>query len=273
MSSRTERIVAYGFLILFSIIALYPVVGAFLLALHPRDALVSGLSVPWPFHFETFSEAWEIGHFSTYLRSSIIVSTAVVIGTTVLSTLAGYAFGTMHFRGENWLFYLLLSGMILPAEAIVIPLYYDFDAVGLTNTYWAMILPQVALSVCFGTFWMRAYFRSVPRSMLEAAEIDGAGSVRTLFSVALPPGRPALLALILFTFMGSWNNFLFPLVMVTSEHLRTAPLGLAFFAGQHATDRIGQAAGALIVSAPIVILFLVFSRSFIQGVSTGAVKG
>ena len=98
--------------------------------------------------------------------------------------------------------------------------------------------------MCFGTFWMRAYFRSVPRSMLEAAEIDGAGSVRTLFSVALPPGRPAVLTLILFTFMASWNEFLFPLVMVTSENLRTAPLGLAFFAGQHSTDRIGQAAAA-----------------------------
>ena len=135
---------------------------------------------------------------------------SVVIGTTVLSILAGYAFGTMRFRGENWLFYLLLSGMILPVEAIVIPLYYDFDAVGLTNTYWALILPQIALNVCFGTFWMRAYFRSVPRSMLEAAEIDGAGSVRTLFSVALPPGRPAVLTLVLLTFMCSWNEFLLP---------------------------------------------------------------
>ena len=156
------------------------------------------------------------------------------------------------------LFYLLLSGMILPVEAIVIPLYYDFDAVGLTNTYWALILPQVGLSVCFGTFWMRAYFRSVPRTMLEAAEMDGAGSLRTLFSVALPPGRPAVLTLVLLTFMFSWNEFLLPLVMVTDENLRTAPLGLAFFAGQHSTDRIGQAAAAVIVSAPIIVLFLFF---------------
>ena len=272
MTSRTERIFAYAFLTLFSIIALYPVVGALLLALHPRDALVSGLSIPWPLHFETFKEAWNIAHLSTYLRSSFIVSTAVVIGTTVLSILAGYAFGTMRFRGENWLFYLLLSGMILPVEAIVIPLYYDFDAVGLTNTYWALILPQIGLSVCFGTFWMRAYFRSVPRSMLEAAEMDGAGSLRTLFSVALPPGRPAVLTLVLLTFMCSWNKFLLPLVMVTSENLRTAPLGLAFFAGaaRDRPHRSGRGSRHRVRADHHAVPGL--PRSFIQGMATGAVK-
>jgi len=272
MTTRSERIFAYAFLTLFSIIALYPVVGTLLLALHPRDALVSGLSVPWPLHFETFKEAWDIAHLSTYLRASFIVSTVVVIGSTLISILAGYAFGTMRFRGDNWLFYLLLSGMILPVEAFIIPLYYDFDAVGLTNTYWALILPEVGLFVCFGTFWMRAYFRSVPKTMLEAAEMDGAGSLRTLFSVALPPGRPAVLTLALLTFMFSWNEFLLPLVMVTDENLRTAPLGLSFFAAQHSTDRIGQAAAVVIVSAPIIVLFLLFQRSFIQGMATGSLK-
>jgi raffinose/stachyose/melibiose transport system permease protein len=179
----------------------------------------------------------------------------------------------MRFRGENVLFYVLLSGIILPFEAVIIPLYYNFDAVGLTNTYWALILPQIGLNLCFGTFWMRAYFRSVPRTMLEAAEIDGAGSLRTLFSVALPPGRPAVLTLVLLTFMFSWNEFLLPLVMVTDENLRTAPLGLSFFAAQRTTDRIGQAAAAIIVSAPIILLFLAFQRSFIRGMATGALKG
>jgi raffinose/stachyose/melibiose transport system permease protein len=272
MISRGEKIFAYVFLSFFTIIALYPVVGALLLALHPRDALVSGLSIPWPLHFETFKDAWNIGHLSTYMRSSFIVSTFVTIGSVALSVLAGYAFGTMRFWGENILFYGLISGMMMPYEAVVIPLYYNFDSVGLTNTYAALILPQIGLNECFGTFWMRAYFRSVPKTMLEAAEIDGAGSVRTLFRVALPPGRPAVLTLVLLTFMFSWNEFLLPLVMVIDENLRTAPLGLAFFAGQHTTDRIGQAAAAVIVSAPIIVLFMFFQRSFIQGMATGSLK-
>ena len=273
MTTRTERVLAYSFLTLFSVIAMYPVVGAVLLSLNPRETPVSGFSIPWPLHWETFAEAWDIGHFSTYLRSSFIVSTLVVIGSTALSVLSGYAFGTMRFKGDTWLFYLMISGMILPLEAVVIPLYYDFREVGLTNTYAALVLPQIALNVCFGTFWMRAYFRSVPKAMLEAAEIDGAGSLRTLLRVALPPGKPALLTLALLLFMWSWNQFMLPLVMVTDENLRTAPLGLAFFTAQHSTDRVGQAAAALIISAPIVILFLIFQRSFISGMATGSVKG
>ncbi len=272
MTTRTERLFAYAFLVLFSVIAMYPVIGALLLSLHPREAPVSGFSIPSPLHPETFSEAWEIAQLSTYMRSSFIVSTLVVGGATVLSVLSGYAFGTMRFRGSTWLFYLLISGMMLPLEAAIIPLYYDFRALGLTNTYAALVLPQLGMYVCFGTFWMRAYFRSVPKAVLEAAQLDGAGSLRTLFRVALPPGRPAVLTLALLIFMWSWNQFLLPLVMVTDENLRTAPLGLAFFTAQHSTDRVGMAAAAMIVSAPIIVLFILFQRSFISGIATGSVK-
>jgi raffinose/stachyose/melibiose transport system permease protein len=273
VTTRSERLLAYTFLTVFSVIAIYPAVGAVLLSLNPRGTPVSGLSLPDQVHLETFSEAWDIAHLSTYMRSSVIVSTLVVVGSTVLSVLSGYAFGTMRFRGDTWLFYLLLSGMILPFEAVIIPLYYDFRELGLTNTYAALVLPQIGLGVCFGTFWMRAYFRSVPQSMLEAAEIDGAGSLRTLWRVALPPGKPALLTLVLLSFMWSWNDFMLPLVMVTDDDLRTAPLGLAFFAAQHSTDRIGQAAAAVMISAPIVLMFVVFQRSFINGIAAGSVKG
>jgi len=272
VTSRRERVFAYAFLTFFAVVSLFPIVGVVLLALNPRDAPVSGFGLPSEFHPETFKEAWEIGHLSTYLRSSLIVSTAVVIGSTILATLSGYAFGTMDFRGKDWLFYLLITGMILPFEAMIIPLYYDLRSIGLTNTYWSLILPQIGLNVCFGTFWMRAYFKSVPRSMLEAAEVDGAGSLRTLLRVALPPGKPALLTLVVLMFMWSWNEFLLPLVMVTDDALRTAPLGLAFFAGQRTTDRVGMAAAAVIVSLPIVIMFLFFQRSFIRGMATGSVK-
>ena len=106
-----------------------------LLALNPRDAAVTGFSLPEEFHPHTFVEAWQIAQLSTYMRTSVIVSFFVVVGTTVLSILAGYAFGTMRFRGSDWLFYLMLIGMILPTEAIVVPLYYDLRAVGMTNTY------------------------------------------------------------------------------------------------------------------------------------------
>jgi raffinose/stachyose/melibiose transport system permease protein len=270
--TRRERVLAYGFLVFFAAIAVYPIVGVLLLALNPRDAVVSGFSLPQEVDLGTFAEAWEIGQLSIYMRSSLIVSVTVVIGATALSVLAGFAFGTMRFRGSDLLFYVLLLGMILPFEAVIVPLYYDMRSLGLTNTYAAIVLPQIAVNVCFGTFWMRAYFRSVPKAMLEAAEIDGANSWQTLVRVALPPGRPAVMTLVVLLFMWSWNEFLLPLVMVTDETLRTAPLGLAFFAGRFGTDRIGMAAAAVIVAAPVVIMFIAFQRSFIRGMVAGAVK-
>jgi raffinose/stachyose/melibiose transport system permease protein len=272
MITRTERIFSYAFLTLFAALAVLPVIGVLGLAMHDRAEPVSGLSLPDGLHLDTFADAWRIGHLGTYLQSSVLVSTLVVAGSTALSVLAGYAFGTMRFWGDSWLFYLLLTGMILPFEAVIVPLYYDLRDLGLTDTYAALVLPQIGVNVCFGTFWMRAYFRSVPRSMLEAAEMDGAGTLRTLLAVALPPGKPAVLTLVVLLFMWSWNEFLLPLVMVTDDSMRTAPLGLAFFAAQHTTDRVGMAAAAVIVALPVIVVFILFQRSFIRGVVTGAVK-
>jgi len=193
--------------------------------------------------------------------------------STLLSILAGYAFGLMRFRGQQALFYLLLLGLMVPLEATIVPLYYDFRDVGLTDTYWALILPQVGASVAFGSFWMRAFFRSVPRSLLEAARLDGSSSWTTLWRVVLPLGRPAVLTMMLLVFMWTWNEFLLALVMVSDEALRTAPLGLAFFQGRTTTDVPLLAAGAVIVAAPVVVLYVFLQRHFIRGMLSGAVKG
>ena len=171
----------------------------------------------------------------------------------MLSILAGYAFGMMRFRGAKALFYLFLLGLMVPLEATIVPLYYDLRDLRLTDTYWALILPQVGLSVAFGTFWMRAFFRTVPRSLVEAARIDGASSWTTLWRVLVPAARPAILTMMVLVFMWTWNEFLLALVMVSDENLRTAPLGLAFFQGAHTTDLTLLAAGAVIVAAPVVV--------------------
>jgi raffinose/stachyose/melibiose transport system permease protein len=221
----------------------------------------------------SLSDAWEEGNFGTYLRSSAIVTCSVVAISTVLSVLAGYAFGLMRFRGAEVLFYLFVLGLTVPLEAIVVPLYYDLRDVGMTDTYWALILPQAALSTAFGTFWMRAFFRSVPRSLIEAARLDGSSSWVTLWRIVLPLGRPAVLTMVVLVFMWTWNEFLLALVMVSDESLRTAPLGLAFFQGRNTSDEALLTAGALIVAAPVVIVYLFLQRHFIRGMLSGAVKG
>jgi raffinose/stachyose/melibiose transport system permease protein len=251
---RREQVLSYLVLGVFGLIALAPIV---------RIVLGAG----------NLATAWDEGDFATHLRSSAIVAVSVVAISTVLSILAGYAFGLMRFRGSQVLFYLFLLGLMVPLEAIVVPLYYDLRDAGLTDTYWALILPQAALSTAFGTFWMRAFFRSVPRSLIEAARLDGSTSWVTLWRIVLPLGRPAVLTMIVLVFMWTWNEFLLALVMVSDESLRTAPLGLAFFQGRNTSDEGLLAAGALIVALPVVVVYLFLQRHFIRGMLGAAVKG
>lgn len=268
MTSRTERIVTSVILLLAIVIALYP------LGLIVATSLMSDDPSQGGIHLENFSKAWHEGHFSTYLRSSVIVTFCVVVLATALSAMAGYAFGTMRFRGSSVLFYLLLLGLMVPSEAIVVPLYYDLRELNLTDNYVALIFPQVAQSLAFGCFWMRAYFRSSSREVIEAARLDGAGHFRIFTSILLPMGRPAVITMMVLFFMWTWNEFLLPLVMIpTDESLRTAPLGLTYFKGQYSASTSLLAAGAVIVALPVLIFYTIAQRYFIRGMVEGAVKG
>jgi raffinose/stachyose/melibiose transport system permease protein len=271
--SRREQVLSYAVLAGFAVLALYPILSIILLALHRRSDLVTGFAIPDHLSFDTFRQAWELGGFSSGLRNSLIVAAAVAIATAVLSTLAGYAFGTMRFRGSNALFYVLLIGLIFPYEATVIPLYYVFRDVGLTDSLWALILPQIGLSVPFGTFWMRAFFRSTPGALVEASRLDGASSFATLVRVLLPQAWPAITTMVVLVFMWTWNEFRLALEMIQSDSLRTAPLDLAIFAG---TNRYSEptltAAAAELVALPIMLVYVFQQRSFIRGMFAGSVK-
>ena len=273
-AARREQLLSYAVLGVFSVIAIYPILSILLLAFQDRSDLVTGFSLPDSLDFATFSEAWELGNFGRGLLNSFIVAASVTVVSAVLSVLAGYAFGAMRFRGSNALFYLLLIGLIFPYEATVIPLYYVFRDAGLTDTYWALILPQIGLSVPFGTFWMRAYFRSSPSSLVEASRLDGASSFATLWRVLLPPAWPAIATMLVLIFMWTWNEFLLAVVMIQSDELRTAPLGLAMFAGAYRVqDPTLTAAAAVLVALPVVVVYVFLQRSFIRGMFSGAVKG
>jgi raffinose/stachyose/melibiose transport system permease protein len=273
-AARREQLLSYAVLGVFAIVAIYPILSILLLALHERSDLVTGFSIPDSLDFGSFSTAWEQGGLGRGLLNSFIVAGTVAAVTAVLSTLAGYAFGAMRFRGSNALFYLLLIGLIFPYEATVIPLYYVFKDAGLTDSYWALILPQIGLSIPFGTFWMRAFFRSTPGSLVEASRLDGASSFVTLWRVLLPQAWPAITTMIVLVFMWTWNEFLLALVMIQSDDLRTAPLGLALFAGANrgTQDVTVTAAAAILVALPIMIVYVFLQRSFIRGMFSGAVK-
>ncbi len=271
--SSTERAANYLILGVVALFAVYPILTILVSALGPDDSADAVPTATFAgLHIGNFASAWDIGHFGTYLRTSLLVSVIVVSLSVVLSVMSGFALGAMRFRGSNVMFYLFLLGIMMPSEAIVVPLFFDLRTLGLTDTLWAIVLPQIAQSVAFGTFWMRAWFRSANRSIIEAARLDGATNARILWGVLVPMARPALVTLTVLSFMWTWNEFLIPLVMVTDESLRTAPLGLAFFQGQYTSGFTLLAAGACIVALPVVIVYLFLQRHFIAGMLEGAVR-
>ncbi|MDR6866908.1 raffinose/stachyose/melibiose transport system permease protein [Microbacterium resistens] len=268
--SAFERAGNYIILVAFALIILGPIGVIVTTAFGPqsvRDAREGG-----PFHPENFAEAWEVGRFGQYMSTSVAVAAIVVVISVTVSVLAGYALGTMRFRGATLFFYLFLLGIMVPTEAFIVPLFFDMRQLGLANTVWGVAFPQVASSIAFGTYWMRTYFRTASRSMIEAARLDGAGTLRILWQILVPIGRPAILTLVLLIFMWTWNEFLVPLVMSPNGSVRTAPLGLAFFQGQYTQGTALLAAGAVLVALPVVVLYIFLQRHFIKGMIEGAVR-
>ena len=278
MTARLDRYTTYVVLIGFAFVAIYPMLSILFLAFHRKSDLVTGFSLPTTFSPQTFIDAFNEGHFGRGLLGSLFVATTVTVVSAALSLLTGYAFGTMRFRFSGTLFNLIVVGLIFPYEATVIPLYYDFlnyhpAGIDLSGSFWALILPQIGQSVTLGTFWMRAFFLSTPKALVEAGRIDGADSFRILRSILLPQARPALLTLCLLVFMYTWNEFLLALVLLAGSDNTTAPLGLSFFAGAtRGSDPTKVAAASVLVAAPVLVVYLVLQRHFIRGVLAGAIK-
>lgn len=273
MINRLEQLINYAVLILLGVAVLLPFVGMFLVALGPQGAAAAGLQIPSTLDLSAFGRAWNEGGFSRLVWNSLLVCAVVVPSVVFFSVLSGYAFGTMQFPGRSALFYLLLVGLVVPFEAAVIPLYYTLRSLGLTNSLVGYMIPLIGLSMAFGSFWMRAYFISSPRAMIEAARLDGANSWTTLWRVLLPGARPAISTLIVLTFLWTWNELFLGLVLIQKPDLRPATAGLGNFIGERTTDIAGVSAAAIIISIPVVIVYIIFQRSFVQGILSGSVKG
>ncbi|MFI6070522.1 carbohydrate ABC transporter permease [Actinoplanes sp. NPDC051343] len=269
MISKAERVVNYAVLTILAIIVLFPI-GTFVVsALSPdRSGKPVGFS---ELQWSNFTTAWRDADFSHAMTVSMIVTVCVVVGQVLLALLGGYAFGVLGVVGDKVLFPIVLLGMMISLEAIIVPLYYQFRTFGLTNTLPGIILVHLGMGVPFGIFWMRAAFRALPRSAFESAELDGAGSLRMLRSMAAPMARPAIYTLILLSFMWTWNDYFLSLVFLHGTN-QTATVALGVFQGKYVTQINLMAAGGLIVAAPVLALYVVFQRKFISGMLAGAIK-
>lgn len=265
--------IRYGVLVVLAVMVLLPFAGIILAALHPPGAQLNGLSIPERWSWQTLALAWERGNFTALMRSSVLISVCVVPLALVLATLAGYGLTILKVWGHKTVTAGFVLGLTLPIELIVVALYFNLREVGLTNSYLGIILAEVALFMPFGVYWMRSHFSNIPDELVEAARIDGARDIVVLARVLLPISWPAITTLSVLYFMWSWNQFLLVLVMMQDPGRRTAPGGLGLFVGQYSTDIPLLSAAGLIVITPIVVVYLLFQRSFVNGITQGAIKG
>ncbi|MCX4555382.1 carbohydrate ABC transporter permease [Streptomyces phaeochromogenes] len=272
-ATRQERWSGYALLTVMAIAVVIPFLSVFLASLQPAGTPVVGLTWPERWSWDNYEQAWSVAGFSDLIQHSLTIAVGVVPASLVLAALAGYALGTMKLPGGNAVAAFFIAGLTIPVELIVVPLYFDLRGLGLTNSYLGVILVEIALFMPFSVFWMRTHFQSTPPSLVEAARIDGASSATILLRILLPLARPSLMTLGLLVFMWSWNQFLLVLVLIQDTAKHTAPAGLGFFVGQNSTDIPTLAAGTIIVMLPILILFVIFQRSFIAGLLQGAMKG
>jgi raffinose/stachyose/melibiose transport system permease protein len=271
-SRPSETVTRYLLLSLVAVGTIAPLAIVVLTAFQEPGASVSGITWPRHWNWHTFSSAWDAGGFGAAFRASAIISVAVVAIVTCASIAAGYACGTMRFPGHRALFYVLLSGMVVPYVVLVVPIYIEFQNAHLLNSYWGLIVAESGLYLPFGVFWMHAFFTSVPRSLIESGRLDGANSFRVLVQILLPVGRPVIATLMMLTFLSSWNEYLVPLILDGDGRIQTVSLGLASFQGQHLTDVPSLSAAAIIVALPAVMIYLVTQRSFFRGLLQGAIK-
>ena len=224
-------------------------------------------SAPTLEHYRALFERMNLGR---HLWSSTIVATSATVISLLLNSMAGYAFAKLRFGGRDTLFRILLSALVIPAQVSMLPLFLLLKEMGIVNTYLAAIVPGMA-SV-FGIFLVRQYAMAIPDTLLDAARIDGAGEFRIYWSLVLPFCRPVLATLAVFTFLGTWNDFLWPLIVLADDDLYTLPVALANLLGEHAQDTELMMAGAVLTVLPVLVLFVALQRQYVAGITAGALK-
>jgi multiple sugar transport system permease protein len=257
-----------------AILWLTPVVWIVAMSFKPNAELMRSTAgfLPIPFTAENYANLFAVSLVPRWLINSAIVALAMTALTLVVSSLAGYAFARMDFPGRRVLFVLVLTGLMVPEQAVFIPLHTMFAGWDMHNTHAALTLPRVAVPI--GVFLMTQFFRAIPREIEEAAELDNASRFAVFLKIMVPLSLPALTTLGLFTFLHAWNDYLWPLVSATDREMYTVTVGLASIQGNFAqTEGLGSVmASAVFASLPIVVLYLVFQRFIVRGVSMSAGK-
>lgn len=256
-----------------------PTIWMLSLSFQPNDLLARTTSntflglIPFPFTVENYTNLFSFGNVHTWFFNSVLVSVGMTLCVLILSATAGFAFARLHFRGKNLLFAFVMLGLMVPEQAIFIPLYLLFSDLGWHNSYHGLVIPRLAVPV--GVFLMTQHLKGISREIEEASIMDGANVFQIFWHVMLPLSRPALATISILTFLYAWNDYLWPLVSAQSTEIYTITLGLASLQGNFAqSEGLGSVmASGVIASLPVVVLFLIFQRYVVRAVALGGSKG
>lgn len=270
---RLAPLALHGALILGALIALFP-----LLWMVSASFMQTGMANQYPPHLlprhPTFSHYREIFtrlSMGRFVLNSAIISLVVTALSLFINSAAGYAFAKLRFRGRDKLFRGLMLGLVVPVQVAMLPLFLLFKEMRLINTYWGVIIPSLAS--IFGIFLIRQYTLDIPDDLLDAARIDGASEFRIYRSVVLPVIVPILATLAIWTFLTTWNDFMWPLIVLSDQSKMTLPVALANLAGEHVQDTELMMAGSVVTVLPVLLVFLFLQRYYVQGIMSGSVKG
>ncbi|WP_224095287.1 carbohydrate ABC transporter permease [Nostoc sp. MS1] len=273
-NSRWRILVMYGLLGTIALLTLFPLLWLISTALKsPTENIFQSPPQLLPLQptLDNFLKVWNALPFAQYLYNSTLVAVLTVGLNLLFSALAAYPLARLSFPGRDWIFIAIVSTIMIPFQIVMIPLYILTVQLGLRNTYLGMIFPSLASA--FGIFLLRQAFMSVPKEIEEAARMDGSSELGLWWHIMLPAVRPALVTLAIFVFIGSWSDFLWPLIVIQDENLYTLPLGVAKLAGTFSLDWRLVAAGSVIAIAPVLILFLILQRYIVETDIGSGVKG
>ncbi|MDR7277484.1 carbohydrate ABC transporter permease [Catenuloplanes atrovinosus] len=227
--------------------------------------------IPDVFTLDAYRDVFTASDVPLWLLNSLVVATGVTVLTLAAASLAAYGFSRLDFPGKNWLFALILAGIMVPPQALIVPLFHQMQSLGLIDTYWGIILPQLAAPVI--VFILKKFFDGLPREYEQAAALDGASRLRMFWSVVLPMSRPVLAAVGVFTFVGAWNNFLWPFIVISDPDLMTVPVGLGTVQSSYGLRYAEVMASAVIGGLPLVVVYAFLQRHVIRGVGDAGLKG
>ena len=273
---RRKRTLQRGILYLLAIfcafIWLAPVIWMILASLKPQNSAVTILSnlIKEPFTFANYLEVSE-SQIWFWMKNSLFIGVVSTAVTIVVDAMAAYALSYLQYPGKKAIFWFIMLGMMIPIEAEIIPMYQEMVELGLTNTYASIILPTVAGPFC--VFILKQFYDGIPRELAEAARIDGAGHGKIFWSIFVPLSKSSMFALGIFLFIGSWNNFLWPFMTLTSSKKMTVPVGLPMFNSLMGSDMVMPMAAAFVSSIPTIIVFLFFQKHIIKGITMSGLKG